>query len=118
MYEYAAFWWARGAVPTVAPYSRPDQDVPPDVHALQPSWLERTERTARACRAWVCDDRALRHAGFFKILVYPIANPGNLISVGFRFNRAQMRRPNPLTSCRQDFLVTVDPHHKRNIESS
>ena len=53
MDEYAAFWWGRGAVPTVAPYSHPIQKVPTDANALQPSWLERTERSARACRAWV-----------------------------------------------------------------
>ena len=53
MDEYAAFWWGRGAVPTVAPYSHPIQEVPTDANALQPSWLERTERSARACRAWV-----------------------------------------------------------------
>jgi len=53
MDEYAAFWWGRGAVPALPPQRNPNRDVPTHANATQPSWLERTERAARACRTWV-----------------------------------------------------------------
>ena len=53
MDEYAAFWWGRGAAPASPPPRNPNRDVPSNVNTAQPSWLERTERAARACRTWV-----------------------------------------------------------------